>query len=1315
MKSNRSHRSHRNAFTLEVLRGIRGSMGRFLAILGIVALGCGFFAGLLMCGPDMRQAADSYYDGCALCDLRLVSTSGFEDADVERVQQIEGISAVMPAKSIDAMATMGDQQVAVRMTSIDCDAAAASTQVSDSQVDSDDPSYLNRPRLVSGRWPRSPDECVISADKLVGNIGVGDTVQLVSAQKDLGDLTTTTTLTVVGTVSSPEYPYTGSFGSTNLGSGSIEQYLYVPEGTFADSVPYTQLYLQVDGASQLQSGSDAYQQKVGQVKERLERQSCDLAKARLDDLRSSAQQKIDDAKAELETNRADAQEQLDQAKAQLDQARLQIEDGRAQYQEGVQSYQSGVSQYQQGRAEALRQIAEGQASIDSNAQTLRQSLQTLLAGEKSYRSGLDQYQQGMAELLGKLGASSVEEASSALDAQERQLNSTTSQAAQSIKTIQDAQSQLDQQASQAQAQIDEGQKQITDGLDQLDQKERQLKEAQQQLADAQSQLLQAAAALGIQADDAQGASDVLQQAIDAAKDAGATDQQLEVLQTLKAQADQLVQKQQQLGDVDAAMQQIAAARQQLQDQQSQLRQRQSQLEQGKADAQAQIDQQTQTLLDSLSQRGIQADDLDQAQTAVDAAVQSGQQQIAQARTAIRQLESSKQALDQGRAQLDAGWAAYEAGAQQLAQGQEQLDQTVQQAYQQLAQTEAQLAQARQTLDDSLTQLQQAQEQLDQGQATYDQQVADAQRQLDDAQAQIDDAQAQVDALEAPKVYVLDHTQSEGCAAYQADSERMDHIASVFPLVFFLVAALVALTTMTRMVEDDRQLIGTLKALGYGTGAIAGKYLAYAALAGVAGAVVGIALLCQVLPLIVTSAYSVIYPIPLGGFPLPVDLGIALGAGGLGVGLTLLATWLAVLSSLRETPATLMLPRAPKPGKRILLEHVAPLWSRMSFSWKVTCRNIFRYKRRLFMTVVGIAGCSALLLTGFGLHDSIWDIIDGQFGPIVHYDTTVGLSDDATDNQVLAAESYLRDSDQVTNVVRLQTENMQAGSRDYDGTLRVSVEVPRSSSDLSSAVTLRDRQTHDQLPFDDQSVVLAEKTARLLGVGVGDRVSLYAQDEIGNATGDGCELTVTGICENYVGNVIYVGRKAWSQVDSSTPRFLTLWVTTSGSQDFYSQAASDLRQMGGVSTVSFVNQTIQMYEETLSVVNMVVVVLIVSAALLAAIVLFNLTNINISERIREIASLKVLGFTRHEVYAYIFREVILLAAIGDLVGMVLGVLLEGFVINAAEVDYVMFGRVIHPASFAISFALTMVFTLVIVLMMRPKLDRVSMVESLKSVD
>lgn len=1182
----------RNAFATEIARSITGSLGRFLAIMGIVALGCGFYAGLQMCGPDMRAAADALYDGTNLYDIRLVSTLGFTRADAERVRNIAGVRSAMPAVSVDAMARLSDEQLAVRISSIDVDAARSSDEQGANVILSDDGSYLNRVFLRKGRWPSAADECVITADKPVGDLGIGDTIQLAYGTVDLDEVLQERTLRIVGTVSSSNYPYTGSFGSTTLGSGMIGEYLYVSQDAFVEDAPFTEMYLTVEGAEELESGSDAYQEVIDEVLGRIEEREDELAQARLDDVRTAAQEQLDENRAEYEQQREDAYRELDAAKEKLDAAAEELADGERQYAEGVETLDASRAQ-----------LEAGQAELDAGEDRVSSGTQELLAQLRS--QGIE--------------ANSLSEARSKLEAARDQV----SEGIGSVVALESAGKYVDQ--------LKETVTRYEQFIDEL-----------------------SGAPIGTSVEEARAYLEA------SLAEANAVAARLDELAAVEG-ADE--------GIIEAA----AWAHQQVNELETRLAQINAyfeMLEQAEADlamAQAELAELEAQMADAPSREELEAT----------------RSQIAEGLSAVAQLEAAEHEIEANRTVIASGW-------RQLSEGQEELA-------------------------EAYAKLEAGREEYATGLASYESAKAEADEGFSKAEEQLADAQKRIDEIELPDLYVLDRTKSEGAATYHADTMRMDSIAAVFPFIFFLVAALVSLTTMTRMVEDDRIIIGTHKALGYDTAHIAAKYLIYAGIAATTGAVVGIAALSQVLPYIVTSAYSIIYAIPLHPFPLPISMPIAISSGMLGVGVTLAATWFAVVSSLRETPATLMLPRAPAAGKRILLERIGPIWRHLSFSWKVTCRNLFRYKRRLTMTVIGISGCTALLLVGFGLHDSIWDIIDCQYGPVIHYDTTVSLDADATELDVRNLVAYLESTGEVDGIVRVQQENMQAGL-DPDGeTIRVAVVIPQDLQGISEAITFRDRRTHTEYEVTGNSVLVTEKLALKYGISGGDTILLFDQDEIGNVRGEGHPLTVSAVVENYVGNLIYVGGDAWASIDADEPAFSTIFARTTQDDDVRSDLANDLHAREDISTVIFSDETINLYRNMLSVVDMIVVVLIVSAGALAFIVLYNLTNINISERVREIASLKVLGFTRGEVYAYIFREIAILAILGDALGMMLGTFLERFVVTTAEVDYVMFGRTIHPASYGYSFALTLLFTVVILLLMRHKLDRVDMVESLKSVD
>ena len=542
-------------------------------------------------------------------------------------------------------------------------------------------------------------------------------------------------------------------------------------------------------------------------------------------------------------------------------------------------------------------------------------------------------------------------------------------------------------------------------------------------------------------------------------------------------------------------------------------------------------------------------------------------------------------------------------------------------------------------------------------------------------------------------------------SYSMDADRMGNLASVFPLIFFLVAALVATTTMTRMVDENRLQMGTLKALGYSNASIAGKYLFYALTASVLGSMAGMVVGFVVFPSIIWYAYQLIFSLPT--FTLRFYPGMAAASVAISVAVIGLATWSACRSSLKEKSAALLLPRAPVAGKRIFLEYITPLWKRMSFSQKTTARNLFRYKKRFFMTVLGVAGCTALLLIGFGLQDSLLPIVTKQSTELSHNDLTVTLSDPAA----FTVEKGLTDAlerGQVENWAAVYSKSVTIYNADGESA-GVSVVGAQTDSQLSRYVTFRTRQGHKAIPFEKDSVVLTEKTALNLGVEPGD--SIWVE----NSDGERVEMTLTGVTENYMFTRLYV----------SNARLQTLL----GTQDIpwntvYAQTRCDsaadrntmretLLACNYVTGASFTEDATSMFDNLIVSLNSVVVLIIVCAAALAAVVLYNLISVNLAERKKELATIKVLGFYDKEVYRYIFREIDLLALMGSCVGLLLGIPLHQFIIRTVEMDQLMFIRTIAPHSYLLSVALTMLFTLAVCFVMRRHVKKISMVESMKA--
>lgn len=1174
----------KNAFSKGVLRSITHSLGRFLAIAVIAALGTGFYAGLRMTGPDMRLAADQYFDATHMADLRVVSTLGLSDESLDMLRDVEGVEDVMPAREVDVLATVEDVQYTMRVQSFDTAAARASDTSDGVHVYSDDASYLNRPILVSGSWPEGPNECVLMADVVMdGSVAAGDTVTVLEGTQDVDETLSTREYTVTGFVRNSYYVSPTSLGTTSLGSGALDQVMFVGDEGFAADAPYTEAFISVAGAADEAAGSDAYQAKVDEVAQRIE--GCGLAAARLDEVKSEAQKELDQQRADYETQKADAEAQLADGKTELDDAAAQLEDAAAQ-------------------------LSSGQAELDSAAATIA-------ASEKELADGQAAYDTGAAELAA--------------------------------------------QRASAEAQLASAQAQIDDAQAQYDQAMATREELSSQLSQAQSGLDQVNAAIDANMPAIDQGIERAQRIVDGAKE------NIDKLDPSDPEYDKkLAALQSWLAFGEQTLSELQGQKDSLLSQQAQLDDAVAQLTAGIA----QIDAQTAGVPEQLS--AARDELVAQRVTAEEAFA-----------TVQSRLDGAASQLISGRSQLDAGKQSYAAGAAELESGKAEYTSGL--------------------------------ESYEEGRAEYDEKAADAAAQFADAETQLADAQAEIDALEAPEIMVLDRTKNIGAESFVSDAGRIDRIAMVFPFIFFLVAALVSLTTMTRMVEEERVLIGTYKALGYSKARITSKYLIYAVVASGVGAAIGIVALSLFLPYFIMDAYSIIYAVPVR--PTPIDPGLALLSAGLGVGITVAATCFAAASTLRETPAALMLPRAPKAGKRILLERIKPLWSRMSFSWKVTARNIFRYKRRFFMAVIGIAGCTALLLTGLGLQNAINDIIDKQFGEVYHYNMVVREADDASQEDTSAVDGILADAGLESAHAAAHTENMLAARVDDPNgeQQRFELIVPEEPHQFSEYVTMRERVGHDPLSLDGEGVAISEKLANELGLSTGETMLLFDEDAIGNATGEGREVRVSGIMENYVSQYAFATPEAFGKISDEAPAFTTLFVKATEDEAQRAELSDELLAIDGVKTVGFNDETIESYRTMLKSVDAVVVVLVVAAAALAFVVLYNLTNINITERQREIATLKVLGFNTREVNAYIYRETLLLSAIGVLVGCVLGIFMEGFVVVTAEVDQVMFGREIHALSFVIAFVLTMLFSVLVTLFMRKKLSDIDMVESLKSVE
>ena len=669
-------------------------------------------------------------------------------------------------------------------------------------------------------------------------------------------------------------------------------------------------------------------------------------------------------------------------------------------------------------------------------------------------------------------------------------------------------------------------------------------------------------------------------------------------------------------------------------------------------------------------------------------ITDGKSQIAAART---QLDSAKSQITDGKAQIQSAWALLN-----------EKEGTLNASKAQLASGEQELADGRSEYEQAAKE---AEEQITDGQAK----ITDGEKQLTDAKQQIADAKAEIKKIENPKWYV--QTREDALTEYQGygdNADRMRSIGKVFPVLFFLVAALISLTTMTRMVEEQRVQIGTMKALGYGKAAIAGKYIGYALIATLGGSIFGVLAGEKILPFIIIYAYMILYK-HLPAILVPYHMSYALQASGIAVACTLIATIASCYKELAAEPAELMRPAAPKQGKRILLERIGIIWKHLNFTWKSTVRNLIRYKKRFFMTIFGIGGCMALMVVGFGLKDCIYEIVSLQYEKVQFYDAATYMSDDISEENRQQLHDYLDQNADIKETIEARMQKTDVKSASGKKTLYLM--VPSDNEKIEDFLSFHSRTNKDEVySLKKDEVILTEKMASLLNVKVGDELTIEDEDR-GDQT-----VTVGAICENYMSHYLYLSPEKYEELYGVPAEYNTIiYSVKDGKDDQIEKIGTKLLSMDGVLNVSYTSSIEGRLDDMLRSLNLVIVVLIVSAGMLAFVVLYNLNNINITERQRELATLKVLGFYDGEVASYVYRENILLTIIGSVVGMVLGNLLHRYIILTVEVEEAMFGRQIHWQSYLYSFLFTVAFSLFVNWVMFYKLKKIDMVESLKSVE
>ena len=1345
---------------------IRKSKSRFISILLIVALGVAFFSGIQASSPDMRYSGDAYYDESSLMDIKVVGTMGLTSDDVSSIESIDGIESAEGAWSTDVMCGEGQKQKVLHIESINdtvnkldvqegrlpeksgeifLDSTFASTneyKVGDKvalREDGDSPLLVTTEYTVVGTG-RSP--LYISFNRGNTTLGTGEVngFGYVLPEDFDQEIYTQIYVTVHGAKGLTSYTdgYENLIAKIkgrveNIADDRCQIRLAAVKADAQEEIN--------DAQKKLDDGKKEADEKLADAKEELDKGEKDLEDGRQE--YEDGKSQLEDAKTEL----ADGKKQLEDAKTELADGKTQLEDAKAQLADGKSQLESARSQLSSSKSQldtARSQLDDGWSQVNAAKAQLADGQAQLDSAQKQVTSGLaelEENQKTLDENKAKLadGKAQIEAGEQQLEAAKQTLTTKQSELDQSKAEIIAGQQQIESTRTQLNAQ----KQQITDGLSQVSAGEAQLQDGISALESAKAQLTELQSQLEIVRASYNAAlenPDASQEEIDilAAQVSALEEQEAAVSQQIQASEAQIESQRQQLAATRSELESGLAA---VEDGLSQLSQKESELNAGREQITAgqaeidagwiQIQEQENTL--AASKAEIEAGEQE---------LEKGQKQLKAAKKKLnkaqKEIDSNAETLAAGQAELDAnvaklndseaqyasGLEQYHSGARQIAENEAKLTS----GEQEIAENEAKLADGEKEiadnekkladgekeitdnekkLQDAAKDLKKGEKDLADGKKEYEDAKKDAEDEIAENQQKLDDAKKELEDLEMPEWMVTDREELPEYTDYGDNADRLRNIGQVFPVIFFLVAALISLTTMTRMVEEQRTQIGTLKALGYKKSAIAAKYICYAFFATLLGSVLGMLIGEKIIPYIIITAYGIMYHNVANTISIDYQPGFALIASAASVVCTVGATLFASGKELQETPASLMRPPAPKEGKRVLLERLTFIWKHLSFSWKSTIRNLFRYKKRLIMTVFGIAGSMGLMLVGFGIQDSISDIAAIQYRELQHYDGMVIEDSDATEEEHAELFEYMKENEQIAHCNRVQMTKISAPK----GSSSVSIYlfVPESLSEFAKDVTLKNRITGETYELTDEGAAISEKTASLLGLKVGDMIPLKKGDKE-------YKVRVAVITENYMSHYLYMTPRVYEQTFGEKPEYENIVFTMQEDcKDDLEMAGTRILANPGALSISYTSSLASQVDRMLSTLDAVILVLIVSAGMLAFVVLYNLNNINITERQRELATLKVLGFYDGEVSQYVLRENVILTVLGIMFGAVFGILIHRYVITTVEVDAVMFGRNIKPLSFLYSGILTSIFSIVVNGVMHFKLKTIDMVESLKSVE
>lgn len=1108
----------KSALNKDFVRDILKSKGRFLSIVAIVALGVAFFSGVKSAPLVMKTSSDKYYDNYNLMDIRVVSTLGLTDKDVNKIKEINEVEGIYPTYSIDVISTYKSSDNVLKVHGLNLDKL------------NDDKNYINQLKLVKGRLPNKSGECVLEITKIKSlNYKIGSEITLTSGtDANLKDSLSKTKYTVVGYVQTPYY-LSHEKGNSSIGGGIVEGAIMIPQSDFKLDA-YTEIFLTIKNAKQLDTYSDEYFSLVKEVSDKIENLKDKLGTRRYNEVIKEAEDKL----IKEENKLYDAKEELKEGKKEYQENKLkaqqEIQDAEDKINEYTKQIEYGENELKSEKYNTFKKIKEGKSKLEKAEIDLSK-------GQKEYEKALKEFNNKKDEALLEIenGEKKLEE----LNTQINNLKNGNALIEEQLK---------DENLSKEEK--DELESKLNENLYLLDTLEKTYKEGSDNLSKSKEKL-------------------------------------------------------------EYGERQLEESKYKLEKSKLKIEEEKSNLISSKKLAEAKFKEAEAKLLQNKDRIG----------------------------KAKKELNENKEKVE------------YE------------------------------LSKAEKTLDK-------------------------AEEKIKDGEEKLEDAENEISKIEKPTWYILDRDSHQSFVEYEGCANSIDALAKIFPVFFFAVAALVCLTTMTRMVDEQRINIGTLKGLGYKTSQISKKYILYALIACITGSMLGLAIGFTLFPTVIFFAYGMMYSIEniIYIFSVPIALSIT------SVALIIITSsaYLACNKELRETPSILMRPRAPKSGKRILLERIPFIWNRFSFINKVTVRNIFRYKKRFLMTILGISGCTALILAGFGIRDSIEIIVTGQYGTLFKYDMSIVTKSDMNKNETQQLRNKLSNKKEINKYEFFAYEN--GDIKINNTTKEITIVVPKDLNNMDNFIHLQDRKTQNPIELKSDEIVITEKIAKDLGVKAGDKV------ELNNNNNKKVTVKISDITENYISHYAYISPENYKNLFNKDLKYnRVLGVLNNPNIKMEEELSKALFEIDSIAGVTFNTAAKETFHNTIKNLNYVVLVMIISAGALAFVVLYNLTNVNISERIREIATIKVLGFYDNEVSAYIYRENIILTIIGTIVGLGLGTVLHQFIMVTVEIQSMMFGRVIDKTSYFIAVILTLVLSLFVNIAMFYKLKNVKMVESLKSID